>query len=444
MRGYQKECIDVIKETFKTRKRQLIQLPTGAGKTWIFCQYLNENSDRSLMICPSIELKEQILKSCTKFKIDASEDVRDGKKNHVITSASLSYKSNKDVIYKNKYDHIVIDEAHHSQCKTYKNFLSGLENNTKILGCTATPERLDRKSLLDIFGILSYEKSIYDLIEQGFLSDIIAYKIKTHQKIPKRGSFDFRAIDLKMLDNDSRNTLILDTFMKNCKNMKTLIFCINVNHAEKINLSLQNLGIKSACVHGGMSKVKRMEILSKFKKGKIQVITNCQLLTEGFDEPSIEALIIARPTSSKSLYCQMIGRGLRKTDTKDVCYLYEITDNNFKICTFNVACDEPPENQKDYRQGIRLSELKKEIEKIPLIECSIIQEPMELFANSKKLPGNPINILSSPFYSYDMTSWQKWWLDFHEIKHRPDTRFLEAAFLIWKRELEDKHAENRK
>jgi len=339
LREYQIECIEKIESHFKNNDRQLVQLPTGAGKTWIFSSYLKNNSLTALVICPSNELKHQILDAMERFGIDSKCEGLGKKKFNVITSQMLAYEKNLNTINEKNYDHIVIDEAHHVQSDSYKKLINNLAYKTKILGLTATPERLDKKSLLDIFHELTYKKTIYELIQDGYLCDMQAFRIKTGQSIAKR-SYDFRCVELKQLDNETRNNILLKCIYEDCKNLKTLIFCLNVQHAESIAEELKLLNLKAACVHGGVKKSERKEIIKKFKTGEIQYLTNCQILTEGFDEPSIECLVIARPTSSKSLYCQMIGRGLRKTETKNLCKLYELTDNNHNICNFNIAANE--------------------------------------------------------------------------------------------------------
>ncbi len=446
MRDYQKECVEIIENNFKKFDRQLIQLPTGAGKTWIFSQFLEKNANSALIVCPSIELKEQIIDTLKRFNIkDVSSNVCDKKNFHVVTAQSLGHKKNLDGVRSRTYDYIVIDEAHHAQSYTYINLFNFLEYKPKVLGCTATPERLDGKSLLEIFHRLTYEKNIYDLIDQGFLADLEAYRIKTGQSISKRSSSDFRAIELKQLDNDTRNRIILKTFMDNCTKLKTLIFCLNVDHSIKISDLLNKEGVKAAYIHGKMNKSERRNILKKFKSGEIMALTNCQILTEGFDEPSIEALLITRPTASKSLYCQMVGRGLRKTETKSICKLYEVTDNNFKLCTFNVACGSDETNQEDYKPGIRLTERTRELKsdlKIRLDDFEIKKESFDLFLNQNKLKGNAFVLLKSKFYEYKITDYQKFWLDFYEIKHPLDINFLEAAFLIWKEEIKEKYGYN--
>lgn len=442
MRNYQSECIETIKENFKNKDRQLIQLPTGSGKTWVFCKYLKENSKSALLICPSIDIKYQILETLKLFNISSISDKLDYKNYNVITACCLGRDKNMQFIKEKKYDHIIIDEAHHAQSNSYIKLLENIDYPCKVLGLTATPERLDKKCLLDIFYQITYKKNICDMIEEGYLSDICSYRIKTGQIISKRGQ-EFRQIELRKLDNEDRNSIIVKTIIENCKNKKTLVFCLNIEHSEKIAYLIQkNSGIKTAFVHGKMNKNHRKEVLEKFKTGEIQIVTNCQVLTEGFDEPSIEAIVITRPTASKALYCQMIGRGLRKTENKNLCYLYELTDNNHKICTFNVACDKEPEFQREYKQGIRLTELKKEIEEIHIESIVTKNEKFSLFLNENKLAGNSIKILHTDFQAMDPTPNQYNKLNKLKISYHKSITFLEAAFLIWYHKLKVKYGYN--
>lgn len=446
LKVYQLECIETIEHIFKTNNRQCIQLPTGSGKTWIFSEYLYRNSDRALIVCPSIDLKYQIIDSLNKFNVtDVSENLKNNTKNHVVTIQALSRIQDKNIL--KKYDHLVIDECHHAQAKSYLETIKYVDKKCKILGLTATPERFDGKSILNIFNTISYSKNIKDMIEKGYLADICAYKIKTGQKIAKRGSSDFRQIELKSLDNQTRNSIIKKTFLENCSDKKTLVFCLNIQHSMQVAHILKEEGIKCEAVHGELPKGKRKELLDDFKKGKIKALTNCQILTEGFDEPSIEALIIARPTASKSLYCQMVGRGLRKHVNKEICYLYELTDNNYNICDFSTTYYEGKERingikQTEYPNGIRFSEMKKYLENIPETEIIIKKESHRIILNNKKLAGNTINLLTSKFYGYECTKYQKFCMDLRDIPYKGNENFLEAAFLIWKHDLEEKYGHN--
>lgn len=442
MRDYQVDCIKTIKEHFKKNDRQLIQLPTGSGKTWIFTRFLKENSNSALIVCPSIELKEQIFNTFKLFNIkDVAIGLNNSCKYNIVTNMSFSKDNSLDIVNKKKFQYIVIDEAHHAQSKSNLRLINSLNFNPKILGCTATPERLDGKSLLEIFHTLTYKKNIFELIDVGFLSDVEAYKYKTGIRISKRAE-DFRQIELRDLDKDSRNEIILKIIKEQCFDKKTLVFCLNIEHSIKIALMLNQMGFSAGYVYGEMPKQQRIENLKKFKSGELQFITNCQLLTEGFDEPSIEAIVLTRPTCSKALYCQMVGRGLRITKDKKVCYLHELADNNHKLCTFNVTCDKEPEFQHDYQPGIRLSQLYKELEenvqKYDLENLEVQRQKHNLFLNEKTHLNNEFNIFKSEFYSMEMNERQGNILKSYGIQHN-ELNFIEAAFLIWKHNLKKKY-----
>lgn len=440
LRNYQEECL----EEMKHHKKQLIQLPTGSGKTIIFLKYLRENSKKALIVCPTLDLQEQIYISALNFfhKDEISHNTlkrSNGiEKIFIVVAPSLNNEENRSILLDLKLDHIIIDEAHRAMSATYQKFLdfySEFGTPFKLIGFTATPERLDRKPLLKLFEKITYQKTLYDMIHQGYLCDIESYKIKTKEIIHSKGrNEDFSQIELKNLDNYSRNSLIYKTYFENCLDKKTLIFCISIDHAEKIAKYLrEEKGIAAHHIHGRQSFTQRQMLLSKFKSGEIKVLTNCQLLTEGFDEPSIESIIIARPTRSKSLYCQMIGRGTRKFPGKNICTLFELTDNTHRICTFNLAADDTKDENfiRDYRDGIKLSELKNEIEEISLSDFIIEKEKIIL-----------IDDFSSYLASHGILEIQKKKLSEKNIPYMYPTNLLQASFLLFKQSLREKYGYN--
>lgn len=375
LRPYQKECVDVINTTFQLDlKSQLIQLPTGSGKTVIFWSFLKEKKIPSaLIIVPSIQLLYQIYETGLDFFYKDSISRKGGNKNesvkkyHICVVNSLFNEFYLNSII-DKFDYIIIDEAHRSLSKSYMDVLKIAKDNNpdiKLIGLTATPERTDCKSLLKIFDFLSYKKEILDLIEQNYLSDIKSFRIKTnidlHNLKFHHGDYSTSSL-IKFLDNDQRNNLIFNAYNEFAIDKKTLVFCININHSIKIADFFNQKGISAAHIDGSFSEKERRKVLDDFRSGKIKVLTNCQLLTEGFDEPSIEALIIARPTSSKTLYTQMVGRGLRTFKEKEYCILIELADNYHSIINFNVLLDLPALTNGNYENGTTLKELKNQFE----------------------------------------------------------------------------------
>src|ERR1017187_4781578 len=187
LRDYQEECIEVLNSD---RKKQLIQLHTGSGKTVIFLSYLRKSSNFSLIIVPTKDLQYQIYENALKFYhkdeifLKGDRDFISGKKLYIVVVNTLLNEKSLEFFKNESLDHIIIDEAHRSLSNTYKKFLNAYTEfnpNFKLIGFTATPERLDRKSLLSIFEKITYRKTIYELINEGYLCDLRAYRIKTSQ-----------------------------------------------------------------------------------------------------------------------------------------------------------------------------------------------------------------------------------------------------------------------
>jgi ATP-dependent helicase IRC3 len=249
-----------------------------------------------------------------------------------------------------EFELLIIDECHRSCAKSYRKLIHCLGfDRKKIIGFTATPFRTDMQSLTEIFGFPSFKMNIIDLIKEGFLVDLVGYRIKTNitlTGISTKGG-DFIEAKLGAVINVSnRNKLILDSYKKNCAGKKALVFCASINHAVDLCNEFNSEKIPSAVIHGKMKTSERSKVLKKFKEGEIRVITNCNILTEGFDEPSIECLLMARPTLSKTLYIQMIGRGLRLYPNKKNCTVIEFTDNYHDVCDLEDLIDIPKGNSK--------------------------------------------------------------------------------------------------
>jgi len=441
LRDYQKECIEILNED---RKRQLIQLPTGSGKTFIFLSYLSKSSKQALVVVPTLDLQYQVYEEALRFyhkdEIFLKKESSKFKEArlYILVAKSLPSEKVKDFFAGQELDHIVIDEAHKALSSVYMDFLSFYDKinpEYKLLGFTATPERLDRKSLLEIFGELTYKKNIYDLIMAGYLCDVRCFRIQTKHKIESDNKIgDFRPIEIKNLDNYSRNKLIYDTYFENCLGKKTLIFCVSVSHATKIAEYLRKeKGVRAFHISGDQSMKHRKEVLAKFKTGEIEVVTNCQLLTEGFDEPSIECLIIARPTKSKALYCQMIGRGVRKFPNKKLCNVFELTDNAHKICTFNVAADDSKDAsfKREYENGVRLTQLHKEIVEISLSDYVLEKHEVNLISNFQEF-----------LESKGLLACQKKKLETLGINYFQPINMYDAAFLIFIEKLKEAYGIN--
>jgi len=325
---YQEKMVENTIKSLKKHKKSLVVMPTGAGKTFVFCEIIKRLKLKTLIIAHTKELIDQANKSAYLFKIP--EDLL-----QIDSIQKISHHSNEINLNKN-YELIIIDECHRACAPSYLKLLNKFPN-AFILGVTATPYRTDGKVITSIFGYPDQLLSMIDLIKNGFLCDFKGYRVKTNtslKNIPKSSTTkDFSSKALSSVINvKSRNEIIFNSWEKLAKNNKTLGFGANVEHCVELARTFTERGIFSKSIHGKLPKGERDVIINDFKIGIIKVLWNCQILTEGFDDPTIKCILMARPTLSKRLYIQMIGRGSRISPGKEFCQVIEFTDNNYDVC----------------------------------------------------------------------------------------------------------------
>ena len=229
---------------------------------------------------------------------------------------------------------IVVDEAHHATAKTYRRILKYLgvfEPDTPklVVGFTATPKRGDGEGLDAVFEEIVYSRTLPEMIGAGYLSPVVGFRVETDVDLSrvKTRMGDFVVSHLSRAVNvEKRNRLVVDVFRSRLKEKQTLCFCVDVAHAHSLAGAFNAAGISAGAVSGDMDHSERSEILSNFRKGQIRVLANCMVLTEGYDEPSVEGVILARPTKSALLYTQMIGRGTRLHPGKENVTVIDIVD----------------------------------------------------------------------------------------------------------------------
>lgn len=431
LRTYQQDAIKAIHETFKTKKRQYVEMPTGSGKTITFLSYAKQYHKKVLIIVPSKELQNQVYQTSLNF-YSSLEISRRGNKHedkpktvHIVIINSIRGE-HAQVLAEYPFDLVIIDEAHHSQSDSYKRFIkdkTDFNPDCKILGVTATPDRRDGLLLEEILHLKSFRLSIQEMIENKHLSDLEGYCVKTKIDITQidqhNGDFSLNKL-YKALNLESRNNLILNICKESMSDRKTLIFCINVQHSVEINNLLNDNGLYSAHIDGSMKESERQAILSSFREGRVNYLCNCQLLTEGFDEPSIDGIILARPTTSKPLFIQMLGRGLRNFPGKNNCKVIDIVDNGRNMAGFNSLITF--ENYPEIESFKTFTEIKEHVEKekINLTEFRI--EKINLFGNTA-------------IQDEEATLSMIEYLKANEIQFFEPITFDEASFLIWMNEL---------
>lgn len=343
-RPYQTEFLKrVLKEWRENGEcRQLVTLPTGAGKTICFALLAHELKVKTLILAHREELLNQ-----AKFKIklvDPKADVnilRGGDSSGLyseicVASVQSAVQPRRlEILKRAGYKLVIIDEAHHAtERNSYGVILRALgflgkepEKDKLLVGVTATAFRGDGVALGGVFDCITYQRSILALIKAGYLADARGMQIVTRTDLSKVHSKmgDFATNELSLAVNtEDRNEIVVESYLENAKDKKAVVFCCDVKHSQDMAEAFNEKGISAAAAWGAMKD--RAEVLEKFRTGEIKVICNCNLLTEGFDEPSIEAVLLARPTKSKVLYIQMVGRGLRTCPGKSECLVIDFTD----------------------------------------------------------------------------------------------------------------------
>jgi len=229
------------------------------------------------------------------------------------------------------YDYLVVDEAHHAVAPGLKKMIRYYRPRF-LLGLTATDKRLDEKKLEDIFGNYDVQLDLKEAMNLGVLCPIRAYRLDTNIDLSevRFNRKDYYASDLqRKIFVPERNNVIADTvekyFGKEGRKKSGIVFCVNVQHAKEIAALLRERGLLAESVDGKDSK--RFEKIDKYMSREVQFLCTCSLLTEGWDAPHTEVLVMARPTMSRVLYTQQLGRGTRKAPGKDALYLIDVVDN---------------------------------------------------------------------------------------------------------------------
>lgn len=320
LRNYQQEARQSIQaEWDKGVKRTLLVLPTGCGKTIVFSKVTEDRvrlGERVLVLAHRGELLDQAadkLKKSTGLQAatEKAEQTSIGSWFRVVVGSVQTLMRDKRLrqFAANHFDTIIIDEAHHCISDSYQRVLQHFEG-ANVLGVTATPDRGDMRNLGSYFESLAYEYTLPKAIKEGFLSPIKAMTIPLQIDLSavKQQSGDFSTSDLGTALDPYLDS-IADEMLKVAKDRKIVVFLPLVKTSQKFCNILNSIGFKAAEVNGESRD--RAEVLADFDAGKYNVLCNSMLLTEGWDCPSVDCVVVLRPTKVRSLYSQMVGRGTR-------------------------------------------------------------------------------------------------------------------------------------
>ena len=320
LRPYQQQAKDAIFSEWENGiKKTLLVLPTGCGKTIVFAKVAEEcvkGGSRVLILEHRGELLDQAADKIGKSTglgcaTEKAEQTCLGSWFRIVVGSVQSMMREKRLNqFPNDYfNTIIIDEAHHCISDSYQKVLRHFPD-AEVLGVTATPDRGDMQNLGTVFESLAYEYTLPKAIKEGYLSPIKAVTIPLKIDMSAVGvqAGDFKSGDIATA-LDPYLESIAEEMEKYCSNKKTVVFLPLVKTSQKFRDILNNHGFKAAEVNGDSKD--RAEILEAFDKDQYNVLCNSMLLTEGWDCPSVDCIVVLRPTKVRSLYCQMVGRGTR-------------------------------------------------------------------------------------------------------------------------------------
>jgi ATP-dependent helicase IRC3 len=364
LRPYQTEALEAVKN--RQVSRGIIALPTGTGKSHVAGNLAESlGTQKILYLAHREELIDQLAGHVERV-------IGYGKVGIEQASRRISYfapsciasiptlvarKCRRLKAFRDgRFEALVVDEAHHSTAESYIKIWQhfGLLDEHKkkvenpsmpLIGLTATPSRGDNVGLSNVFDDIIYQMSLAKAIEDGWLVPIHAYTVKTKTSLDgiKTRMGDYAEKELaERVSTDLRNETIFNACQENANGLKTLIFCVNIEHAQKVAEYFNERDVKAKYTAGNLPNDLRKYTLHWFKTTPGAVLTNCQLITEGVDIPSVECVVMARPTKSKTFYCQCIGRGTRLAHGannydesvrlgKDRVILLDITDTTSDI-----------------------------------------------------------------------------------------------------------------
>lgn len=383
LRPYQEQALaSIVGELAKGNNRLLMQMATGLGKTRTFSALLDypellawretTQNHRTLVIAHREELLDQSCETLRTLNPSRMVSIEQGgryanRHSDVVVASIQTLAASKcrrllDLIRFQPFGVVIIDEAHHAAAPSYRTVLVHLgflppedasddENDEEVdaealqadlaawdavaptdrllLGVTATPNRSDAVGLGCVFQSISFTYPIRKGVEDGWLVPIVPWVVDTSVSLDgvrtNRGDFNQREL-ADAVNNEHRNGLAVDAWHKHAHLRPTLAFTVDVQHAHDLAGAFRAKGIRAAAISGETPKDERRALLNDFKRGQLDVLTNCMILTEGTDLPLTSCILHAKPTKSATLYEQMTGRGLRLHDGKADCIVIDMVD----------------------------------------------------------------------------------------------------------------------
>jgi superfamily II DNA or RNA helicase len=311
----------------------LLEHATGAGKTVTAISDARRVGGRTLWLVHRRDLVAQTQREFVRLWPEVETGRYYGGAHETdadnLVAAIQSVADHLDEFGPREFSYVVIDEAHHAAADTYRRILEFFEPRF-ILGLTATAERADGQNLLEVFRDCAHRLTLQEAVERGELVPIRCVRVKTNVDLSRvrynQVQYNRRDIE-EAVTIPARDRLIVDTYLQHVQNRKAVAFAVNVRHGESLAEQFRASGVPAHSVSGRMPSREREETLRAFHEGRLRVLCACDILNEGWDCPDIEVLLMARPTLSRVVYLQQLGRGTRKAPGKECLVVFDFVDN---------------------------------------------------------------------------------------------------------------------
>lgn len=349
-RPYQVEALKAVMKNWREGEtHQLVSLPTGTGKTILFGMVAEAMRVRTLVLAHREELLYQAKQKIRLIYPDADIGIlkaeeKCGLDTDICVASVQTAVHYTKVLEERGFKLCICDEAHHAVSPSYMKIFNELgfmdgDKNKLLLGVTATAYRGDKAGLGAAFNKIVFERSILAMMRAGYLCDLKGLEVRTGADISgvhtRTGDFALDELS-EAVDTPERNAFIADTYIKHGEGRRGVVFCVKVKHAHHLAEAFKERGVPCEAVWGDMPSDDRREAIKRYENKEIKVLTNVGVLTEGWDSPDTDIIMMARPTKSSVLYMQCVGRGLRLAPNKKDCLLVDFVDNarRHKLCKF--------------------------------------------------------------------------------------------------------------
>ena len=334
LRPRQKSFVSKTLEALYAHGNTLAVAPTGAGKTIMLSAVIGRmfehgDTSRACVVAHRDELTDQNIDKFKQVNPSLSTSIFNaGRKswNGQVSFAMVQTLSRKNNLHSlPSLDVLVIDEAHHARADSYMRVIRHARRvnpKVKLLGMTATPNRGDKKGLRPVFSNVSDQISVTELVVTGHLvpprTTVINVGVQDELRGVRKTAFDYdMGAVADIMNKQSINDEVVRHWKERAGDRQTVVFCSTVDHADDVVAGFKAAGIKAEMIWGDMKSDDRKATLSAYGTGKLQVIVNVAVLTEGWDHPPTSCIVLLRPSSHKSTMIQMIGRGLRTVDPNE-------------------------------------------------------------------------------------------------------------------------------